>query len=119
MDRRKPTARRYPGLSHTVLVHPTLTHPILSNCEVLTKTRFTDSFPRAIYPYRQFFGAKPTFFHPDPEYYIKKPLGYSWHHKELAPVPKAWVEKTGNLVWYRAHNEGGHFAAMVSTNCVC
>ena len=31
---------------------------------------------------------------------------------ELAPVPKAWVEKTGDLVWYRGHDEGGHFAAM-------
>ncbi|KAK0353752.1 hypothetical protein LTS02_007981 [Friedmanniomyces endolithicus] len=73
---------------------------------------FTDSFPRAIYPYRQFFGPKPTFFHPDAQWYIKKPMGYSWHPKELAPVPKAWVAKSGNLVWYRGHTEGGHFAAM-------
>ncbi|KAH9845569.1 Epoxide hydrolase [Teratosphaeria destructans] len=72
----------------------------------------TQSFPRAIYSYRQFFGAKSNFIHPDPAFYIKKPLGYSWHHKELAPVPKDWVAKTGNLVWYRAHMEGGHFAAM-------
>ncbi|KAK4948293.1 hypothetical protein LTR10_012827 [Elasticomyces elasticus] len=73
---------------------------------------FTDSFPRAIYPYRQFFGPKPSFFHPDAEWHIKKPLGYSWHPKELAPVPKDWVAKSGNLVWYRGHDEGGHFAAM-------
>ncbi|KAK4899675.1 hypothetical protein LTR27_002941 [Elasticomyces elasticus] len=72
---------------------------------------FTDSFPRAIYPYRQFFGPKPSFFHPDAEWHIKKPMGYSWHPKELAPVPKAWVAKSGNLVWYRGHDEGGHFAA--------
>lgn len=39
-------------------------------------------------------------------------MGYSWHHKELGPIPKAWVEKTGNLIWYRVHFEGGHFAAM-------
>lgn len=39
-------------------------------------------------------------------------MGYSWHHRELAPIPKAWVAKTGNLVWYRGHLEGGHFAAM-------
>lgn len=38
-------------------------------------------------------------------------MGYSWHHKELAPVPKAWAETTGNLVWYREHFQGGHFAA--------
>ncbi|KAK5685050.1 hypothetical protein LTS10_003125 [Elasticomyces elasticus] len=62
---------------------------------------FTNSFPRAIYPYRQFFGSKPSFFHPDAEWHIKKPMGYSWHPKELAPVPKDWVAKSGNLVWYR------------------
>ncbi|CAK3766199.1 epoxide hydrolase [Lecanosticta acicola] len=74
---------------------------------------FTDSFPRAIYPYRQFFGgAQPTFFHPEPEWYIQKPMGYSWHPHELSPVPRDWVAETGNLVWYRGHKEGGHFAAM-------
>ncbi|KAF7188548.1 putative epoxide hydrolase [Pseudocercospora fuligena] len=73
---------------------------------------FTQSFPRAIFPYRQFFGAKPTFFHNDPAWYIKKPLGYSWHPEELAPVPQAWVKETGNLVWYKEHDQGGHFAAM-------
>ena len=55
----------------------------------------------------------PHFFHNDlPAYYIKKPLGYSWHPQELAPIPKDWVAKTGNLVWYRNHTEGGHFSAM-------
>lgn len=39
-------------------------------------------------------------------------MGYSWHHKEFAPIPVSWVEKTGNLIWHRAHFEGGHFAAM-------
>lgn len=73
---------------------------------------FTQSFPRAIYPYRQFFGANPNFFHNDPKWNITKPLGYSWHPEELAPVPRKWVEQTGNLVWYREHDEGGHFAAM-------
>jgi hypothetical protein len=57
----------------------------------------TQSFPRAIYPYRQFFGAKPTFFHNDPEFYIKKPLGYSWHPQELAPVPVALVKKVSTI----------------------
>lgn len=71
----------------------------------------TDSFPRAIFPYRQFFGAKPTFFHNEPSLYINKPMGYSWHPKELAPVPKAWVATSGNLVWYKEHSQGGHFAA--------
>ncbi|KAJ4421952.1 hypothetical protein N0V82_003449 [Gnomoniopsis sp. IMI 355080] len=73
---------------------------------------FTSSFPRCIYPYRQFFGPSPASFHNSPDFYLDKPMGYSWHHRELAPIPKAWVEKTGNLVWYRGHFEGGHFAAM-------
>lgn len=51
-------------------------------------------------------------FHSDPKYKISKPTGYSWHPKELAPIPKAWVEQTCNLVWHRDHTEGGHFAAM-------
>jgi len=72
----------------------------------------TDSFPRSIYPYRQFFGSNPSFFHTKPEFHIKKPLGYSYFPMELAPIPRAWAEKTGNLVWYREHTEGGHFAAM-------
>ena len=71
----------------------------------------TESFPRAIFGYRQFFGAKPTFFHEDPAYYIKKPMGYSWHPKELAPVPKTWAATTGNLVWFKQHDMGGHFAS--------
>ncbi|TKA36752.1 hypothetical protein B0A54_11622 [Friedmanniomyces endolithicus] len=86
--------------------------PVDEILDSVTLYWFTDSFPRAIYPYRQFFGPKPTFFHPDAEWHIKKPMGYSWHPKELAPVPKDWVAKTGNLVWYRGQTEGGHFAAM-------
>ena len=26
-------------------------------------------------------------------------------------MPKAWVATSGNLVWYREHSQGGHFAA--------
>ncbi|KAK5080421.1 hypothetical protein LTR70_008853 [Exophiala xenobiotica] len=75
---------------------------------------FTESFPRAIFPYRQFFSAQPALLHADPKLKIEKPkaLGYSYFPLELAPVPKAWVEQTGDLVWYREHTEGGHFAAM-------
>ena len=51
-------------------------------------------------------------FHGESKYHIKKPLGYSYFPMELGPIPKSWVERTGNLVWYREHTEGGHFAAM-------
>ena len=73
---------------------------------------FTESFPRAIYPYRHFFGPNPTFFQNETDLYIKKPVGYSYFPRELAPIPKAWVERTCELVWYQEHTEGGHFAAL-------
>lgn len=86
--------------------------PIEEILDSVTLYWFTESFPRSIYPYRQFYGAKPKQFHGNPDYYFKIPFGYSWFPQELAPIPKAWVEKTGNLVWYREHKEGGHFASL-------
>ncbi|EGP86991.1 uncharacterized protein MYCGRDRAFT_71676 [Zymoseptoria tritici IPO323] len=71
---------------------------------------FTDSFPRAIYPYRQFFGPKPKAI--TKAYYIGKPMGYSWFPREIAPMPLGWVRTTGNLVWHKSHEKGGHFAAL-------
>ena len=50
--------------------------------------------------------------HENPEWYIKKPFGFSWFPKELAPIPKSWAETTGDLVFFREHESGGHFAAM-------
>ena len=54
---------------------------------------FTESFPRAIYGYRQFFAPTPQFFHNDEAYYCKKPLGYSLFPEELAPIPVSIVAK--------------------------
>ena len=71
---------------------------------------FTETFPRAICPYRQFFGPSPEAI--ALKHYVDKPMGYSWFLKEIAPIPKAWVSTTGNLIWYKQHTEGGHFAAM-------
>ena len=65
----------------------------------------TETFPRCIYPYIDFFGRgdESTVFHPHPEYYCKKPIGYSYFPFELGPVPLAWAKTTGNVVWHRAH----------------
>jgi len=65
----------------------------------------TDTFPRCIYPYIDFFGwgDKSSVFHPHPDWYCKKPIGYSYFPFELGPVPLAWAETTGNIVWHRAH----------------
>ncbi|KAF4806279.1 putative epoxide hydrolase [Colletotrichum siamense] len=111
----------------------TWTHETPSMDEILASVTLywlTQTFPRGIYPYRQEViddthgsmtdaecrrvikdGAKRYMFHPDPEYYCEKPMGYSWFPYEIVPVPKAWAATTGNLVWYRPHDKGGHFAA--------
>ncbi|KAK9582507.1 hypothetical protein V6Z92_006690 [Aspergillus fumigatus] len=44
--------------------------------------------------------------------YIQKPLGFSYFPNEIIPAPKAWVSTTGNLVFWRQHDKGGHFAAL-------
>lgn len=76
---------------------------------------FTETFPRCIFPYREWWGQKE-----EPsldterkwETYVNKPFGYSWFPKELFPAPKAMAAKVGNLVWHRQHTKGGHFAAL-------
>ncbi|KAL1961992.1 hypothetical protein VTN77DRAFT_683 [Rasamsonia byssochlamydoides] len=80
--------------------------------EAVTLYWLTDTLPRAIYPHRQLFtpGAIPV--HETPQWHIKKPLGYSWFPKEVAPIPRAWAATTGNLVFHRQHTQGGHFAAL-------
>ncbi|KAF4997501.1 hypothetical protein FGRMN_3865 [Fusarium graminum] len=83
--------------------------------EILTSVSLywlTDTFPTSIYPYRQRFTPGNTGAHDDPDWKIAKPLGYSWFPYELAPIPRAWVQTTGNLVFHRAHERGGHFAAL-------
>lgn len=88
---------------HTVLADVTLYW--LTNCA-----------STCLWPYRQLFTPGIIGAHEDPEWYIHKPLGFSWFPKEIAPVPKGWIETTGNLVWYKQHNRGGHFAALERPN---
>lgn len=74
---------------------------------------FTQSFPRSIYPYRgQFVRGERDLISPSSKHHLTKPIGYSWFPLELMPIPVSWVRHTGNLVWYKHHSEGGHFAAM-------
>lgn len=44
-----------------------------------------------------------------------KPFGYSYYPYELYPVPKLWAATTGNLTFFRPHDNGGHFAAIEQT----
>ncbi|KAL8814438.1 MAG: hypothetical protein Q9191_008552 [Dirinaria sp. TL-2023a] len=73
---------------------------------------FTGTIPRCLYPYRQFYEGVVN-GHQHPSLYLRgKRFGYSLFAKELMPSPKAWVETTGELSFYRRHDEGGHFAAL-------
>ena len=80
--------------------------------ESVTLYWLTETFPRAIYPYRQLFTPGVVGAHENPKWHIRKPFGFSWFPKEIAPVPRVWVETTGELVWWRSHMKGGHFAAV-------
>lgn len=70
----------------------------------------TDCFATTLYPYRERFTGKPGAG--NPEFYINRPMGFSWFPKEIGAVPRAWIETTGNLVFFREHSRGGHFAAL-------
>lgn len=73
---------------------------------------YTSTISRCLYPYRERFEGK-SHLHDGPELHVKdKPFGYSLFPKELIPSPKAWVETTGDLEFFKEHSKGGHFAAM-------
>jgi microsomal epoxide hydrolase len=78
---------------------PELSH-ILTNISLYY---FTSSFPTSIYPYRGLGTAME---------YVKVPTGVSWFPHELMPCPKYIIEKNSNLVSFKMHEKGGHFAAL-------
>lgn len=80
-------------------------HTILSD---VTLYWLTGCFPTSIYTYRE---VKELL-------YVDKPSGYSYFPWELAPIPKAWCEKTCKLVTFKAHESGGHFAALEQTQAL-
>ncbi|KAK3325068.1 Alpha/Beta hydrolase protein [Apodospora peruviana] len=43
---------------------------------------------------------------------VAVPMGYSWFRKEISNPPKAWIDHTKKVCWYRKHEKGGHFAAL-------
>ncbi|KAL2831246.1 Alpha/Beta hydrolase protein [Aspergillus pseudoustus] len=81
--------------------------------ELVSLYWLTDTYPRAIYPYREnTLSPRDVVASLTTDFYIHKPLGFSYFPKELLPVPRSWIAKTGNLVYFREHTEGGHFAAL-------
>ena len=49
-----------------------------------------------------------------PENRIVAPFGYTSFYWDTEPSSKRAVERTGNLVFYRERNDGGHFACLES-----
>ncbi|KAJ7580187.1 Alpha/Beta hydrolase protein, partial [Mycena floridula] len=83
--------------------------------ELVSLYWFTDTISTTLYPYREvvvLLNPDSKGAHENPAWYISKPFGYSLFVKELFPVPRAWAATTGNLVFYRRHDKGGHFAAI-------
>ncbi|EEA28094.1 hypothetical protein EYB25_000964 [Talaromyces marneffei] len=72
----------------------------------------TETFPRSIYTYRETYPPPPVPLVQQPEQYIHKPFGFSYFPLELIPTPRSWVELTGDLVFWKEHIKGGHFAAL-------
>ncbi|KAI3579417.1 Alpha/Beta hydrolase protein [Fusarium oxysporum f. sp. albedinis] len=62
---------------------------------------FTETIPRCIYTYRGTFINGHQYSFPP----FKQPFGFSWFMRELAPGPKNIVEKKGDLVFYRQHEQ--------------
>ncbi|CBX99556.1 hypothetical protein IAQ61_005189 [Plenodomus lingam] len=81
---------------------PSTTPPLTTILAHVTLYWLTGCYPTSIYTYRE---TKETKF-------VQKPVGYSYFPFELAPVPRAWAEKTGNMVFFKAYDKGGHFAAL-------
>jgi hypothetical protein len=50
---------------------------------------------------------------------IKAPFGYTSFYWDTEPSSKRAVERTGNLVFYRERNDGGHFACLESPAGIC
>lgn len=80
--------------------------------EDVTLYWLTDTISTSLWPYRQLFTPGNIGAHENPAWHINKPLGFSWFPKEIAPVPRAWTATTGDLVFFRQHDSGGHFAAL-------
>ncbi|KAJ5565973.1 hypothetical protein N7535_007611, partial [Penicillium sp. DV-2018c] len=80
--------------------------------ESITLYWLTETFPRAIYIYRQNYPPPPIPVANDPRWYIHKPFGFSSFPAELTRLPRSWIETTGDLVFWEEHEKGGHFAAL-------
>ncbi|KAI9690120.1 MAG: hypothetical protein M1822_009081 [Bathelium mastoideum] len=94
------------------------TPPLHTILEAVTLYYLTDTFPRSIYTYRRAYAPEEERKNaPDWEgrkIPAGKAFGYSLFPKEILPMPRAWVDTTGEqgLSFFRRHERGGHFAAL-------
>ncbi|WVQ73081.1 hypothetical protein IAR50_002644 [Cryptococcus sp. DSM 104548] len=72
---------------------------------------FTDSFATSIYPYRYAFGIK-RHVHMAEKAFIRCPTGYSVFPFEYYQPSRETLQEVTNVVYYKVHNIGGHFAAI-------
>ncbi|KAF6812970.1 epoxide hydrolase 6 [Colletotrichum plurivorum] len=88
--------------------------PLETILDLVSLYWLTETFPRSIYPYRALVeGLTPGGNVPPMPISKTIPLGYSCFPAEISFMPKAWAEKNyPNLKLYRAHEKGGHFAAL-------
>ncbi|KAL7928265.1 Alpha/Beta hydrolase protein [Trichoderma chlorosporum] len=71
---------------------------------------FTDTFPRSLYHAQILQNLLRGSSLPISK---EKPLGYSLFPRDLALLPKAWAHHLyPNLVFFKAHDIGGHFARL-------
>ncbi|KAI1329809.1 Alpha/Beta hydrolase protein [Xylariaceae sp. FL0255] len=71
---------------------------------------FTDTFSRSLYHATLVKMALANKPHPIS---MSKPLGYSHFAHDLVILPRAWAEEIyPNLMLYKSHSEGGHFASV-------
>src|SRR5689334_21865915 len=66
---------------------------------------FTNSFERALWPYRlqtSMAGSAPDFL----KISLTKPFGYSWYRSEITVLPRTWAEHLfPNLVFHKTHDK--------------
>ena len=82
----------------------------LTRDDVLDNLTLTWLTNTAVSGFRIYWENKSDFFAPQG---VKIPVVVSAFPDEVINIPRHWVEKSyPNMVYYKKHNKGGHFAAF-------
>ncbi|KAJ7505391.1 Alpha/Beta hydrolase protein [Mycena galericulata] len=109
-----PCAVRFPPIGEKFMGWTDEDPPMATILEAVSLYWFTETIATSFFPYRQTTPVDENHvgISDNPKWYITKPFGFSSFPKEILPSPRAWIETTGSLVFYREHDKGGHFAAL-------